>query len=482
MKKVLVLGAGHVTKPLVDYLIETCGYQVTMASPRVEKSRKIIAGRPLGFCVRWKSDFGEALDRLISTHDIVVNMIPKSYHVNVAKACLKHRKSMVTTSYEIPAIKALDAEARERGILILNELGEDPGMDHFTTQMLLKDIQTAGGRVVSLRSYGSGLPSFEFNNNPFGYKFSWEPKGVFLAAQVPAVYLLEGKRIQVAGNELFDGHWLVDIDGLGTFETYPNKDCTRYLKHFGLPEDVTFYRGLLRFSGYCNNMRGLMTLDLLNDRDKFDLEGWTRRRFTASLIDRDPTADLEHEIARHLKIDGNADMINRLRWLGFFEDRPLPIQQGSRLDVLVALMLLKMQYAPGETDMTIIHVETIAEFYDRREMRTATMVAHGTPYGESAMSRAVGLPPAIATRLIFEGRIKAKGVHMPPTLPDLHEPFLKELADHGFTFRRQTKQLKNTVSLKEITVPGLTAPAAERPSPARSKSSSAESALADAPK
>ncbi|NQS97574.1 MAG: saccharopine dehydrogenase NADP-binding domain-containing protein [candidate division Zixibacteria bacterium] len=442
MKKVLIIGAGHVTKPIVDYFIDTCGYQVTMAARTVSKAERIIANRSLGIPVSWASDQEELLDRLISENDIVVNMIPKAHHVMVTKLCLKHRKDMVTTSYEIPPVKAFDEEAKQRDVLILNELGEDPGMDHFGTQMLLDEIQADGGKVISLHSYGTGLPSFKYNNNPMGYKFSWEPKGVFLAAQVPAVYLKEGKKIPIPGDKLFDNHWLVNIEGLGTFETYANKDCTRYLKHFGLEENITLYRGLLRFSGYCNNMRNFIALGLLNDEDKYDFKGQTYRQFASSLVNGDPGENVEHEIAGYLKVDDNADIINRLRWIGIFKDQPISIEKGSKLDVLVDLMLKKMSYAPGETDMIIVHIEIIAEFPDNhREKRMATMLVDGIPNGDSAMSRAVGLPPAIAARLILEGRIIASGVHMPPTLPELYRPILEELATYGFEFRRRMVRL-----------------------------------------
>lgn len=441
MKKVLILGAGLVTKPLVDYLIDKCGYRVTMAARTVSKGERVIAGRQLGNVVAWASHQEVELDRLVGEHDIVINMIPKAQHVMVARACLKHGRDMVTTSYEIPPIKAFDEEAKKKGVLILNELGEDPGMDHMGTQKLLDDIRAEGGRVVSLHSYGSGLPSFKYNNNPMGYKFSWEPKGVFLAAQVPAVYLKEGERIPIPGDKLFDNHWLVDIEGLGTFETYANKDCTRYLKHFGLDENISFYRGLLRFSGYCNNMRSFIALGLLNDEDKYDFSGQTYRQFAAFLIDREPTDNLEREIAGYLKVDDNSDIINRLRWLGIFENQQISLEEGSKLDILVELMLKKMAYAPGETDMTIVHIEIVAQFPDRREKRLATMVVDGIPNGDSAMSRAVGLPPAIATRLIFEGRIQARGVHIPPTLPELYPPVLEELASYGFQFQYKTIKL-----------------------------------------
>ncbi len=443
MQKVLILGAGHVTKPTVDHLIDKQGCQVTMAARTVSKGEKVIAGRELGSVVGWASHQEEELDRLVQNHDIVINMIPKTHHVTVARACLKHRKSMVTTSYEIPPIKALDGEAKEQGILILNELGEDPGMDHLATQVLLEEIRNEGGRVVSLHSYGAGLPSFKYANIPLGYKFSWEPKGVFLAAQVPAVYLVEGKPVPIPGDRLFDNHVMVDIEGLGAFEAYPNKDVTRYLEPYGLEPDVTFYRGLLRFSGYCNNMRHFITLDLLNDKDKLEFQGKTFRDFASSLIGKENTPQLEVEFSDFLKVDGISDIMNRLRWLGLFEEETIQLENGSKLDAFVELLLKKLTYAPGETDMTIIHVELVADFpaSGRRERRTATMVRDGIPNGDFAMALAVGLPPAIAAKLIFEGAIEATGVRMPPNLPELRDPLLQELAHYGFEFTRRTRVL-----------------------------------------
>jgi saccharopine dehydrogenase-like NADP-dependent oxidoreductase len=439
MKRVIILGAGHVTKPIVDYMVEKCGYNVTMAARTVSKAEKIIAGREKAKAVAWASNEEEKLDKLIAEHDIVINMIPKAYHVMVAKLCLKHQKSMVTTSYEIPPIKALDTETRERGIIILNELGEDPGMDHFATQMLLDDIKEKNGKIIALNSYGSGLPSFKYNNNPMGYKFSWEPKGVFLAAQVPAKWLDKGRPIPIDGDKLFENFKMVDIEGLGTFEAYANKDVTRYVAPYGLPEEVTFYRGLLRFSGYCNNMRNFWKLDLLNDNDKFEWNGKTCRDFAAMLISSSPSQKLEDDFTKYLGVDHLSDIMMRLKWLGVFENEPIQLKSGSKLDVFVELLMKKLTYAPGETDMTIIHVDILAEFNGgKREHRTATMVADGEPDGDSAMAKAVGLPPAIATKYIFDGVIKEKGVQMPPTLPYLYKPFVKELEEYGFIFKKRT--------------------------------------------
>jgi len=442
MKKALILGAGHVTKPIVDYLIEKCGIEVTMAARTVSKAERIIAGRSHADAVPWASHEEEKLGRLIAEHDIVVNMIPKAHHVMVARLCMKHRKSMVSTSYEIPPVRALDEEARKSGILILNELGEDPGMDHFATQMLLDDIREKGGKVISLHSYGSGLPSFQFNNNPMGYKFSWEPKGVFLAAQVPAVWMDRGTPIPINGRELFENFRMVDVEGLGTFEVYANKDVTRYVSYFDLPQDVTFSRGLLRFSGYCNNMRNFIKLGLLNDEEAFTFTGKTYRDFSAMLIGAAPDEHLEEAVGKFLNVDHLSDIMMRLKWLGMFEAEPIRLERGSRLDAFVELLLQKMSYAPGETDMTIIHVEIVSEFSNgKRDQRMATMVRHGDPNGDSAMAMAVGLPPAIAVRNIFEGKIPEIGVQLPPSLPYLYKSFIPELEDYGFHFRKRRVEL-----------------------------------------
>lgn len=439
MKKIAIIGAGLMTKPLVDYFIEKCGYEVIMVNRTVSKAEKVIAGRSLGQAVRWPDNDPDVLDKAISEVDIAISMVPKPIHIHVAKSCLRNRKSMLTTAYEIPELLALEKEAKEKEILILNELGEVPGMDHFGTQIILGEIKEEGGRVISLDSYGSGLPSFESNNNPMGYKFSWDPRTVFVAAQSAAAYLKNGKKVDVPGDKLFEHFWYVDIDGLGTFESYPNKDVQKYVKPFGLDEDVSFYRGLLRFSGYCNNMRSMMALGLFDNDQVSSFEGKTYRQFTASLINAESSDDLTHRLGQYLKVDYNADIIHRLRWLGLLENRPIDIAEGTNLDILLGLMLKKMSYKPHEKDMIILHIDVLAEFSGgRRERRLATMVVEGIPNGESAMSRAVALPAAISAKLIIEGKVKATGVLMPPTLPELYKPALDELSNFGFTFKRKT--------------------------------------------
>jgi saccharopine dehydrogenase-like NADP-dependent oxidoreductase len=439
MKKVTIIGAGMMTGPIADYLMDTCNYRVIMADRIVSKAQKIIAERPLGKAVELSVQDATALDNVVNEADIVISMVPKPLHTYVARSCLRCRKDMMTTSYETPGVLALADEAKEKGILFLNEIGEDPGLDHFGTQLILDDIDNHSGKVVELNTYGCGLPAFEHNNNPMGYKFSWDPRTVLAAAQTSAAYYKKGKRIEVPGNRLFEHFQLIEVGDIGIFETYPNKDCKKYKEYFGLDDHVSFYRGILRYSGYCNNMRDLNEIGLFDSGEVKNFQGVTYRQFTASLVGARYNNSLEKNVAEYLKLDINADFIHCFKWLGFFDEEPIHIKNGTNLDVLLEVMLKKMSYKPHEKDMIIVHIEALAEFPGKsREKRTATMHFEGIPYGASAMSRAVGLPMAVATRLVLEGKINAVGAHVPPTLPGLYQPVLHELANLGFVFNKKT--------------------------------------------
>ena len=439
MKRILVLGTGYVVKPLVDYFIDKCKYKVLVASRDNNHSGLIIAGRTLGKRVLWNAipPYDE-LDEMVKSVDLVVSMIPPSMHVIVAKACLKHGINMVTTSYISPEMKALDESAKKAGIIILNEIGEDPGIDHMGAMEMINQVNQEGGKITSFKSYGSGIPSFEHNNNPYGYKFSWSPRGLLTAAQTPAAYIQNGKKIEVSGENLFESSWLVDVEGLGTFETYPNRDSTNYTKDYGLKDISEFYRGLLRHPGYCNSIQSMKDLNLLNDKESHNLQGVTYKQFTASLIGVNESVDIKQAVSDKLNLKVSSDIIKQLHWLGLFSDEQIPFSKGSNADVLLGLMQEKMAYKDHEKDMIIIHNEAIVEFENRMEKRIATMKVEGRPFGHSAMSRAVGLPAAIASRLILEGAIRSKGV-LKPITEEIYKPVLAELSENGYKFEYKTK-------------------------------------------
>jgi len=439
VKKIAVLGAGFVTKPAVDYFIDRCGYAVTVTSLKQSQAERLLGGRPSSRAMALSMEQLDRLDGLVGEVDLVLSMIPPSLHLPVAKACLKHRKTMVTTSYISPGMAALDQECRTRGVLILNEIGEDPGLDNMASKRLIDQVQGAGGNITAVVSYGAGLPAFEHNTNPMGYKFSWSPMGMVLAAQTPAAYLEGGKKIEVPAGDLFDHHWLVDLEGIGTFETYPNRDCTQYLESFQLGTDVSLFRGILRYIGWCNTMKRMADLSLFDTTRIKNVQGSTYAAFTAALIGESDPAHIEAKVARHLGIKETSDSIKKLKWLGFFENRNMRVSRGTNADILVDMLLRKMAYGPMEKDMVIVHTEISAEYPNYDEKRSSTLLVKGQPGGDSAMSRAVSLPAAIASRLILEGRISQKGVWR-PTTQSIYQPVLDEMRSFGYRFKDRCDQ------------------------------------------
>ncbi|MBL4708489.1 MAG: saccharopine dehydrogenase NADP-binding domain-containing protein [Flavobacteriales bacterium] len=439
MKRVLVLGTGYVVKPLVDYFIDKCKYEVLVASRDNNHSGLITAGRTLGKRVLWNATPPyDELNDMVKNVDLVVSMIPPSMHVIVAKACIKHKVNMVTTSYVSPEMKALDSEAKAAGIVILNEIGEDPGIDHMGAMQMINLIRSEGGVLKSFASYGSGIPSFEHNNNPFGYKFSWSPRGLIHAGKTPAVYIKDGKDVKVSGENLMLSSWLVDVDGLGTFETYPNRDSRNYLDDYGIQGISGFYRGLLRHPGYCNSIQSLKDLNLLDDTDSHNFEGMTYKQFITVLVNAKENSDIKQEVADKLKLHISSDIMKQLQWLGLFDDTLIPISKGSKADLLLDLMQKKLCYKEHERDMIIVHNEAFIEFDNRMEKRVATMKVEGRPFGHSAMARAVSLPAAIASRLILEGTIRSKGI-LKPITEEIYKPVLAELAENGYKFEFKTQ-------------------------------------------
>ncbi len=433
-KKILVLGAGMVVKPAVDYFLDKCNYHVTIATRTVSKAHEIIGGRENTAVIQWDATDFKKLDKLVPDADLVVNFIPPVYQVESTKICIKHKKHMIHTDFTIPEVTAMDNEAKEAGVIILNEIGEDPGIDHMGIKKSLDEIKRKGGKVISLDSYGAGLPSFEDNRNPFGYKFSWNPKGLMKSAMASGEYIKKGKIIKA--KNLFDHFRVVDLEGLGTFETYPNRTCAVYKEPYELDDDVSFYRGLLRFTGWCNTIRKFMKLNLLDYQTINNYENLSYNKFMSELVNS--TGDGAEAIANYFKIETKDDFINRLRWLGFFEDKPIAIKKGSNVDVLVDLMLNKMSYEPHEKDMAIIHDDIIVDFSNKREKWSSTVVVKGIPGGDSAMARTVSLPVAISTRLILEGKITLRGSVL-PIYPEIYNPVLEELEEFGIKYSHRKR-------------------------------------------
>jgi saccharopine dehydrogenase (NADP+, L-glutamate forming)/spermidine synthase len=264
-----------------------------------------------------------------------------------------------------------------------------------------------------------------------------------LAGKNSACFKKEGKRVEIPGSELFANHWTVPvtIEGkLTNLEGYPNRDSLPYAETYGITSTKTMFRGTLRNPGWCDTLKKIVELGLIDETERPDLSGLTYGQFTAKLIGAKHTNNLKTDLASKLKIQPDSFIIKNMEWLGLFNDTPLPAGQKSGIDVLTATMLAKMQYKPGERDMLVLQHEFIAEYPDKKEKITSTMIDFGIPNGDSSMNRTVGLPAAVGVRMILEGKIKTTGVLIPVTA-EIYEPVLKELQRLGLEFTEKAQKL-----------------------------------------
>jgi saccharopine dehydrogenase-like NADP-dependent oxidoreductase len=425
-KKVLILGAGLVARPIVHYLLEKTEHTVICASRTVAKAEELIKGYSRGKAVSLNVSDAQSLEILIKDCDIAISLVPYTHHVAVAELCIKHKKDMVTTSYVSDAMRALDGPARAAGIVVLNEIGLDPGIDHMSAMRIINHVAKNGGTVTSFQSYCGGLPAPEANTNPLGYKFSWSPRGVLMAGRNAAKYLKEGKIVDIPGPELFNNHWPVEVPDYGTLEGYPNRNSLPYIELYGLKETKTMFRGTLRNPGWCKFWYKMAHLGWLNDSPRTDLTGKTWADVLRALVPG--KGNLLEDLCKHWNLKPTDDEIKRLEWLGLLGSEKVPADQNNVLDLLCAHLIKKLEFQPHERDMIVLFHDFAAHYPGgKRERITSALIDHGIPDGDSAMSRTVSLPAAIATRLILDGTFATlKGVHI-PVMPEVYNPVLDEL-------------------------------------------------------
>jgi saccharopine dehydrogenase-like NADP-dependent oxidoreductase len=413
MKKILVLGAGLVSKPGVSYLLKQKNLSVTVASRTVSKAEKLVEGFDNGTAQQLLVENEEKLEQLIRENDIVVSLLPWIHHFKVANLCIKNNRDMATTSYVSDDMKKLDGEVRSKGLLFLNEIGVDPGIDHMSAMKIIDEVYHDGGKVLHFYSYCGGLPAPEDNDNPFGYKFSWSPRGVVLASRNPGKFLENGEIVEIEGKDLFLNYRLEEIEGLGKFEVYPNRDSMPYRDLYGLKDAQTVMRGTYRNLGWCDTFKKIVDIGLVDDTPVENLKGSTYKKMMADLVGAEESEDIIEKTAEKAGLPRDSEIIERINWLGLFSEEIVP-DYDNRLDVFCHRLQEKLFYKPGEKDMIILRHKFIVENKDAtRDMITSTLIDFGIPHGDTAMARTVSLPLAIGVKLMSEGKIDLKGVQIP---------------------------------------------------------------------
>lgn len=437
MRRVLVLGSGFTSGPLVEYLTRDGSVAVTVASNILDQAEQLASTYQNTTATSVDVHSEDNLKKLIPNHELVVSYVPFSLHHLVARQCVDHKVHMVTSSYVSPAMKAFHEPALKAGVTLMNEIGLDPGIDHMLAVDCFDEVHSRGGKVVSFQSWCGGLPAPECNNNPLKYKFSWSPKSVLLAATSPASFLKDGKVYEVAaGGAIMDEASPFDqVPGL-ELEKYYNRDSTKYVDTYNIPEVQTLIRGTLRYKGFCSILVGLRKLGLLNATEHQRLlPGAAQLRWKDLLAILIAQSDIRQPNLRASvlqAVGGDEAVVAAIENLGLLSDELVELA-GTPIDALCCHLLQRLQYAPGERDAIFLHHFIGIQWPDNsKEMRHIDLTMYGTPNGFTAMAKTVGKPTAIAVKMILSSELSKRRI-VTPTTADIYRPILDKLKDEGIT-------------------------------------------------
>ncbi len=438
MKNLLIIGAGRSATALINYILEQArqhDFFITVADADISLAQQKIGGHPKGRAI-WL-DASKPNDRrdVISRHDVVVSLLPPQMHLEVAQDCISLGKHMVTASYVSKQVFRLGDEARQRALVFMNELGLDPGIDHMSAMQRIHKIRAEGGKITAFYSYTGGLVAPESDDNPWHYKFSWNPRNVVLAGQGTAQFLEDSKLKYIPYRRLFRQYRLIDIPGMGKWEVYANRDSLLYREAYGLRDIRTLFRGTIRHQGFCDAWNALVRIGLTDatfpivDSDQLTYHDLME----AFLGISQHTGSVKDRIAKLIEVDPEGEVMQKLEWLGLFSKRRIKVNNATPSLILENLLLEKWSLQPNDKDMVIMQHVFEYEQSRRKRKLTSTLVIKGQNSADTAMSKLVGLPLGIFVKLLMLGKISTTGVSI-PTMPEVYEPIMKELEGYGVKF------------------------------------------------
>lgn len=435
-KKVLLLGSGFVARPCAEYIVRDPSNELTIACRTLAAAQSLAANLSNTTAISLDASSPD-LDAQVAAHDLVISLIPYTYHATVIKSAIKGKTHVVTTSYVSPAMRELDEEAKNAGIVVLNEIGLDPGIDHLYAIKTIDEVHEKGGKIKQFLSYCGGLPAPECSNNPLGYKFSWSSRGVLLALLNNASFLQSGKELSVSGNELMGHAQPYFISPAFAFVAYPNRDSVPFREFYNIPEAETCVRGTLRYQGFPEFIKVLVELGWLNAEEKSWLkDGLTWAEVMQKTVGANEATEssLISSIKSICKFPNESEssrIISGLRWIGLFSSEKVKPRGGNLLDTLCAQLETLMKYEDGERDLVMLQHKFIVEWADgSMQTLASTLEAYGDPSGHSAMALTVGLPCGIATQLVLDGVFKTPGVYAPYT-KEICDPIREILESEG---------------------------------------------------
>ena len=437
MKKILVIGAGRSAVTLIKYLLDNSianNWLVTVADFSIELAETAVANHENG-----KAIFFNVTDEIqrkseIGNADIVISMLPASLHITVAKDCISLVKNLVTASYVSPEIADLDEQAKKAGVLLLNEIGLDPGIDHMSAMQVIDEIKDNGGELTSFKSFCGGLVHPDYDNNPWNYKFTWNPRNVVLAGQGTAQYIKQGKYKYIPYTKLFERTEVMEVLDAGEFEGYANRDSLGYRSAYGLEDIPTLFRGTLRRKGYCKAWNMFVQLGMTDDTYKVEnSENLTYRAFINLFFPYNNELSVEQKFCSYLNLSQDSEEFSKIEWLGVFTDTIVALKDASPAQILQKICEEKWTLDAEDKDMIVMqHQFEYVQNGEQKKLNSSLLVFGDDPRYTS-MAKTVGLPVAIAAKLILNGKINSTGVKI-PTTKDIYIPVLKELEENGINF------------------------------------------------
>ena len=437
MKKILVIGAGRSAVTLIKYLLDNSSannWQVKVADFSIELADQAVGNHNNGKAIFFNVTDKKQRESEIENADIVISMLPASLHITVAKDCVRLGKNLVTASYVSPEIAELDEAAKQAGILLLNEIGLDPGIDHMSAMQVIDEIKENGGELTSFKSFCGGLVHPDYDNNPWNYKFTWNPRNVVLAGQGTAQYIENGDYKYIPYTSLFERTEHMEVLDAGEFEGYANRDSLSYRKSYGLDDIPTLFRGTLRRKGYSEAWNVFVQLGMTDDTYKIENSASiTNREFINMFLPFNDALTVEEKLCKQFSLTTDSVIFQKIAWLSAFSENKVGIENASPAQILQKICEEKWTLGSEDKDMIVMqHQFEYVQNGEQKKLNSSLLVFGDDPRYTS-MAKTVGLPVAIATKLILSGAIKSIGVKI-PTTKDIYVPVLKELEENGINF------------------------------------------------
>lgn len=442
MRHILIIGAGRSASSLIKYLLEKSDAEnlhLVIADLSVELAARKTAGHKNATAIALDIFNETQRQAEIQKADIVISMLPAHLHIEVAKDCITYKKHMVTASYISEAMAELDATAKENGLVFMNEIGLDPGIDHMSAMKVIDDVRAQGGKMILFESFCGGLVAPESDNNLWNYKFTWAPRNVVLAGSGGAAkFLQEGTYKYIPYHRLFRRTEFLDVEGYGRFEAYANRDSLKYKSVYGLDDALTLFRGTIRRVGFSKAWNMFVQLGMTDDSYVVDdSETMSYREFTNLFLPYHPTDSVEIKLRLQLGIDQDDVMWDKLLELDIFNpNKIVGLKNATPAQILEKILADKWTLAPEDKDMIVMYHKFGFEVNGQQKQIDSKMVCIGDDQTYTAMAKTVGLPVAMATLQILNGNITTPGVQL-PMKKEVYEPILKELEEYGVVFQEK---------------------------------------------